>query len=421
MWFLSNITGVLALAIYPALFLSYSVSTFDSDYVQDGYFGWPRWIVAPVFYRVGFLLSLTGLRTVGDCLTFWAALVIIPFILFVCIGVFYIDPDKWVVQPDGGFYGVEWGPTMNYLFFGLNFWSMSSAVSGEIENINASFPAAMATTTWMVVLGYALVLLIAIGCTDYDNSEWGTPLIIANIAKEVTGDWLKYTLCAVCVLATAAQFLSNLQTLIYQMAGMADKGLIPAIFSQRNTNGVPIWTLLFTCVVGMGLTWLILDYGMITELMYMVNFFYSLTISILMVGFVKLRISHPEFHRPYAVPLPTWGVCIMILPPLGLTGLLFSFAPPKTWYICLPIAVFGMLLYWAKVYAEDAGWFAFVDVDQTIYPWMDDKGLLAVSDKDMGVESSSADRMSEEERKAYEKTEEKGNGGDLTAQVTEKA
>ena len=111
----------------------------------------------------------------------------------------------------------------------------------------------------------------------------------------------------------------------------------------------------------------------------------------------------------------------MILPPLGLTGLLFSFAPPKTWYICLPIAVFGMLLYWAKVYAEDAGWFAFVDVDQTIYPWMDDKGLLAVSDKDMGVESSSADRMSEEERKAYEKTEEKGTGGDLTAQVTEKA
>jgi len=318
-------------------------------------------------------------------------------------------------------YGVDWGLTINYLFFGLNFWSMSSAVSGEIENINASFPAAMATATWMVVLGYALVLLIGIGCTNYDNSEWSTPLMIANIAKEVSGDWLKYIICAVCVLATAAQFLTNLQTLIYQMAGMADKGLIPAVFSQRNSNGVPIWTLLFTSIAGMGLSWGVLNYGIITELMYMVNFFYSLTIAILMLGFIKLRVSHPEFHRPYAVPFPLWGICIMILPPLGLTGLLFYFAPVKTWFICLPMVVFGMLLYWAKVYAEDAGWFAFVDVDHTIYPWMDDKGLLAVSDKDLGVENSSGDRMTEEERKRYEKKEEKGNEDDLTAQVTEKA
>jgi amino acid transporter len=35
-------------------------------------------------------------------------------------------------------------------------------------------------------------------------------------------------------------------------------------------------------------------------------------------AFIWLRIKAPDLHRPYRVPLPTWGVILMLMPAVSL-------------------------------------------------------------------------------------------------------
>lgn len=166
--------------------------------------------------------------------------------------------------------------------------------------------------------------------------------------------------------------------------GMADKGLLPKIFSDRNDHGTPIYPLVLASALSIGVSQGINSYADATAIIEIANFIFGLTMCILFVGFIKLRISHPEFHRPYTAPVDALGGVLFIIPPLILVGTMWVFASRFTWFISVPLIVLGALLYPVNVLAETAGWAVFDDVDPMLYPWEDEKGLLDIRDKTLG-------------------------------------
>lgn len=123
----------------------------------------------------------------------------------------------------------------------------------------------------------------------------------------------------------------------YQLLGMAERGLLPKVFCRRSKHGTP------TCAIIVGsvfcMIFAVFDFA---ELVEMVNFLYIFAQLIEFAAFVKLRHSAPRVHRPFKIPLGTFGCCVMLTPPVLLMCLLICLATLKTWLVCLFMACLGV-------------------------------------------------------------------------------
>ena len=84
------------------------------------------------------------------------------------------------------------------------------------------------------------------------------------------------------------------------------------------------------------------------------------------VAFIWLRISHPNIHRPYRVPLGTVGIICMCIPPTILLVCMMVFATWKVTIISLVVAFFGFAMYPCLAHVKQKDWVRFVvklDVD----------------------------------------------------------
>ena len=84
-------------------------------------------------------------------------------------------------------------------------------------------------------------------------------------------------------------------------------------------------------------------------------------------AFIKLRIKKPDLHRPYKVPLGTFGVTMLCLPPALMLVLVMCLASLKTFLVSGAVIIIGFLLYPTLVHAKDRKWTQF-DAEQPPLP-----------------------------------------------------
>ncbi len=84
-------------------------------------------------------------------------------------------------------------------------------------------------------------------------------------------------------------------------------------------------------------------------------------------AFIRLRIKKPDLHRPYKVPLQTFGVIMLCLPPALMLVLVMCLASVKTFLVSGAVIIVGFLLYPILVHAKDRKWVQF-DAEQPPLP-----------------------------------------------------
>ena len=84
-------------------------------------------------------------------------------------------------------------------------------------------------------------------------------------------------------------------------------------------------------------------------------------------AFIKLRLKKPDLHRPYKVPLGTFGVTMLCLPPALMLVLVMCLASLKTFLVSGAVIIIGFLLYPTLVHAKDRKWTQF-DAEQPPLP-----------------------------------------------------
>ncbi|RZC66378.1 hypothetical protein C5167_010063 [Papaver somniferum] len=79
-------------------------------------------------------------------------------------------------------------------------------------------------------------------------------------------------------------------------------------------------------------------------------------------AFVALRIKKPDLHRPYKVPLQTFGVTILCIPPAFLLVLVMCLASLKTVLVSGSVIILGVILYITVVQAKERNWIKFESI-----------------------------------------------------------
>lgn len=123
----------------------------------------------------------------------------------------------------------------------------------------------------------------------------------------------------------------------------------------RSKYGTPTISILCSATGVIFLSWMSFQ-----EIIEFLNFLYALGMLLEFAAFVKLRIKKPDLHRPYRVPLNTFGVSMLCLPPSLLVILVMVLAAPKTFLISGVIIVLGFCLYPFLTLVKEKQWARFI-------------------------------------------------------------
>ena len=312
-----------------------------------------------------------GLDLVGKLSVLICVLAMSPFVILVVAGSFKVDPSRWWELPNqesstmdddigGGFLpnfspgGILWRPFLNNLFWNLNSFDSAGCLVAELES-TASFIKAMMLGVSLVVSCYFFPLLIAIGSSDSEQSDW-TDGYLATINTEVVGPWLGAWTVFAAGISNIGLFQAELSSDAFQLMGMADRGYLPKIFSQRSRHGTPTYGLILGTMVIV--TMAVSDLNSLIE---MLNFNYGFALLFEYAAFFKLRISKSDLERPYKIPLGTIGCAFFFFPTVTSTIFVMSLATYDTYIFALGSWITGYFLYAARRWSEQGRIFNLVE------------------------------------------------------------
>lgn len=340
-WF----SGVIDNALYPVLFL---------DYLKHSFPIFTR-LIARIPTLLGITISLTylnyrGLHIVGFSAVTLAVVSLCPFLVMGILAIPRIRPKKWLVVDISK---VDLRGYFNSMFWNLNYWDKASTLAGEVENPSRTFPKALFGALILVVCSYLISLLAGTGALDSTPSEWSDGYF-AEVGMLIGGSWLKWWIQGAAAMSNMGLFEAEMSSDAFQLLGMSEMGMLPAIFATRSKYGTPTFSILCSAAGVIFLSWMSFQ-----EIIEILNFLYSLGMLLEFAAFIKLRMKKPDLHRPYKVPLQTLGVTMLCLPPVLLLLLVMCLASLKTFLVSGAISVVGIFLYPALVQAKDKKWVQF--------------------------------------------------------------
>ncbi|GLE09835.1 hypothetical protein PINS_up021749 [Pythium insidiosum] len=314
--FWSWVAGVIDNAIYPCLIVDTILALYAGDLSSavggdddDAAFNSVSLNVflARAFFAVLFMLpTLTSLKLVGNTLLVMGIMIFLPFAVMVALALPQVKPSNWFeIREDR-----DWATLLSTLYWNYSGFDAAGAYAGEIQNPKSTYPKAMILTVIMIAITYIVPFFAISGADKPHYTSW-VDGSYSVIAQALGGTWLCVWVLVSSLFGNLGLYVAEMAKDAYQLAGMADSGLAPPLFSRRDPDtGVPrrAIALSFVIIVFMGL----FDF---TTIVGVDNFFSALSSLVEMCAAVKMRFSHPEIERPYKVNLSDRALAIvMVLP-----------------------------------------------------------------------------------------------------------
>lgn len=173
------------------------------------------------------------------------------------------------------------------------------------------------------------------------------------------------THCRWVILVAAASavglFEAEMSSDAFMLAGMAERGMLPAALARRSKHGTPTLAIVLSSI---GIACLaLLDFTHVLELL---NFLYCIGALLEFSAYIRLRSTRQELFSSFRIGMPTWAVALLLVPAAVLISLVMVLAAPTTIIASCAMVIVGLLLQplmtllarkqWAEFeVADDAG------------------------------------------------------------------
>jgi amino acid transporter len=334
------------LAIYPVLFVQYASFFFPRLEVY-------KIPVCLVIIWASAGLNILGIVPVGRVSLVLGAAVLTPFIILFGLafyhhsGVLFIPAPslKTVAFPSLGMalYTVMW----NCLG-----WDNTTTYAEEVEKPVRSYLVSMFVAFALVIVIYFLVIWVAqlSGISPAVLTDKGFPALGTLIG----GHWLGALLALGGMASTLGIYAAVLLSVSRVPQVMSEDSLLPARLNRLHSRYQTPYISIIICsfIVSLMVLWTFADLLIIDVTVY------GAGLSLEYIALIKLRVSEPNMHRPFKIPLNVGGLCLLALIPasvyfLALAGAFSSSAEtikPAVFAIItlLSAEVFWRLLVWRK-------------------------------------------------------------------------
>lgn len=352
--YLGWVAGITNNASCPVLFLSYVHDQFFPELSSTDHNIFVHWGILAGITLLLTIVNYFGLDVVGKASTLIFFLSMAPFVLMVIMGIPKVDPQKWLQTPTGedevfdddtmtqnGWFpqanlaGIAFRPFVNNLYWNFNGFDQGGHFSSTVSKRklrNGLFGSFL-----MVSSGYLLPILVATGATNIEQDEWNEGSL-ASAGTEIGGRWLGNWIVVSAGISLLAQYLSGVSADSLQIQGMADRGQLPSLFSQRSSHDTPTYALLLSLAVMLAM--LPLPFGVIIELS---NFSFCLSVMMEFLAFARLIIIKGDYTK-----LRKAFYAIMLVPPMALNIVVLILASYVTLIYGACVTALGIILISAK-------------------------------------------------------------------------
>jgi amino acid transporter len=302
-------------AVYIALTL---------DYMQ-GWFaitGWQRWLIGVALIAIFTVINIRGLDVTGWVLTVLMVIVIVPFVVLIVLGFARAttNPLSPFLPPDTTFFGaIGLGlPVLMWMFSG---YESMSQIAGEIENPQRIIPKALLIDLVVVVVFYFLTTAAGVAAIG-DWSAWSTSgekgsIDFVEAGRAVGGGLVAGMLIASLIAGNLGLFTGYLASGSRPAYVLSKDKLFARWWGiEHKKYGTPWVAILFMAVLDS-----LFIIGSFSFLIIIDVFLLMFAYVLILVAGVVLRVKAPHLKRGYRIPLPTWGLALFIVPPIGIAVL----------------------------------------------------------------------------------------------------
>ena len=339
---LSLVASIFDMAIYPTIFVLYLGRLFPSVAT-----GWPAMVMGTAMIAVCALWNLTGTRSVGGGSLLVGVVLLAPFACMVLIaGTQPAAPPPPAPSSDPGLLAGITIAMWNYMG-----WDNASTVAAEVKRPERNYPLAMILTVSLVTLSYVLPVWAA-RHAGLDPKDWLTGAWV-DAGSLISGTWLGTAVMIGGMVSALGSFNSLLLSYSQLPVALAEDGLLPRIFCQRNERTGAPWVAILACslaycgCLGLGFGRLVLFDVLL----------YGLSLLLEFIALVVLRIREPELPRPFRVPGGLFGVvAVGVFPMALLVAAMLSATGSESGMLAagLGLAYLGPLVYWARQRSQKA-------------------------------------------------------------------
>ena len=297
-------------AVYIALTVDYLQSTY-------GLSGWVRWLIGFGLIVVFSYINIRGLELTGWTLTVVQAVVFVPFVALVVIGLAkgQSNPFSPFVAPGESVFGAA-GLGLAVLMWMYSGYESMSMVAGEIEEPQRLIPRALLINMGIVV-GFYFITTMVLAVAAPKGATFGTSgdegmVDFISVGRAVGGQFLRYGLIAAMIAGNLGLFMGYLASgsrPLYVLSKDKLFGKWAAI--EHKKYGTPYVAIIFMAALDA-----VLIIGSFSFLIVIDVFLLMFAYIVIMISAVVLRKKEPGLRRLYRIPLNTWGLALFVTPPI---------------------------------------------------------------------------------------------------------
>ena len=334
---LSLAASVFDMAIYPTIAVDYL------GHINPSYTAGHRGLLIEIAIVVAASLwNLRGAASVGEGSVGIWLVALSPFALLVVFAVMKgMHTPHASMRPPGR---LQLSAALLVAMWNYMGWDNASTIASEVEDPQRTYPRVMLLAALMTMLTY-LVPTAAVAWAGIDAGRFSTGAWV-DAARLLGGAGLAIAVMLTGSIDSSSSF--NALTLSYTRLpyAMACDGLLPAVFTKRNSRNVP-WVALLACA-----TCWALALGLSFERLISIDvLLWGMSLILEFAALVILRKREPDLARPFRVPGPQWVAVMLGSGPVALT--IFALFAARDEHVgripaslfALGVAALGPLLY----------------------------------------------------------------------------
>jgi basic amino acid/polyamine antiporter, APA family len=280
------------------------------------------------------VLLTQGVKKSAKFNTIMVIIKIAVVLLFIAVGVWYVEPANWTPFMPFGFDGVAVGAAT--VFFAYIGFDAVSTAAEEVKNPKRDMPIGIIASLAVCTVLYIVVSAILTGIVPYTELNVKNPVAFA--LNYINQDWVAgfISLGAITGITTVLLVMLYGQTRLFY--AISRDGLLPKVFSKVNektqTPMVNTWVVATMVAFFAG----VIPLGKLAELTNIGTLFAFIVVSL---GVLVLRKTQPNLKRAFKVPF------VPVIPILAILfcGYLSLQLPPTTWTTFAIWIAIGLLVY----------------------------------------------------------------------------
>ncbi len=299
--------------------------------------GTPGAVAVRIWLSLGVLLffmfvNLEGVRSAGvtEDLIVYSKIIILG--LFAVIGLFRVDPGRFVPLFDRGAGGLFLGAAIIFVAY-EGFQLITNAVV-ETEDPDRNIPLGIYGSILITGIIYLALAVVAVGTMSPDQIMEAREYALAEVARPLLGNAGRVLVALAALLATSSAINSTLFGASRMMAEMGSEGMMPAEFNMRDRKNVP-WVAVLALTVLAGAFTLLGSLSVIAE-------FSSLTFLLVSIGVSLANLKLRE-RTGASLGVALTGLLLMLVTVLAIVAYLAVHNPGELGVILALYLAIGML------------------------------------------------------------------------------